>query len=383
MKNIYLDFAASTPADPGVIRAMLPYFDSIFANTSSKHTAGREARAAIEKARETIASFLGAMPEEIVFTSGGTESNNYAIKGFVRAIPGGRGHIITSSIEHPAVSKPCRTLEKEGFSVTYLPVDRYGMVDPDDLKRSINTSTRLISIMHANNEFGTIQPIEAIAKIACEHGVAMHTDAVQTFAHLPFTIGTMGVDMLSVSAHKFYGPKGVGFLYIKKGTPLVSLIEGGNQEMGRRASTSNVPGIVGMGKAVEQAVERMGTEIHDLIALRDRLISGIAGSVSGSSLNGHPLKRLPNNVNVTIKGIPGDEILSEMDAAGICCSAGAACKSSVNEAAGSHQGRDGGPSEKDAALRFSLGRPTTAEEIDYTVNILARTVDSLRSRKKL
>jgi cysteine desulfurase len=370
LKKIYLDFAATTPTDPAVVKAMLPYFDAIFANASSEHSAGREARAAMEQSRETIASLLGVMHDEIVFTSGGTESNNYALKGFARSIKGKDAHIITSSVEHPAVSKPCRTLEKEGFTVTYLPVDRYGMVDPDDVRRSINAGTKLISIMHANNEIGTIQPIEDIAKIAREHGVAMHTDAVQSFAHLPFTIDTLGVDMLSASAHKFYGPKGAGFLYIKKGTRLVSFMEGGNQEMGRRASTSNVPGIVGMGKAVELARDGMDSEIKTLIELRDRLIRGICEKVSGSFLNGHPVKRLPNNVNVTIKKIPENILLKALDDAGIYCSAGAACKTSVRD-------------EKNGVLRFSLGRPTTEEEIDDTIDILAGTVRDLRELNRL
>ena len=374
LKKIYLDFAATTPADPEVIRAMLPYFETIFANPSSEHSSGRMAKAAIEKSRETIATLLGALPEEIVFTSGGTESSNYALKGFARSTQGRRGHIITSTIEHPAVSKPCRTLEKEGFSVTYLAADGSGLVDPDDVRRSINASTVLISIMHANNEFGTIQPIEDISKIAHEHGVALHTDAVQSFAHLPFTAGTLGIDMLSASAHKFYGPKGVGFLYIKKGTRLDPFMEGGNQELGRRASTCNVPGIIGMGKAAELAVERIGDEANELTVLRDRLIRGIAENVSGSFLNGHPSKRLPNNVNVTIKSIPGHELLRSLDEAGIYCSAGAACKSSAAESSGSH---------KDGTLRFSLGRPTTAEEVDFAVKILAAIVQGLLGRKKL
>jgi cysteine desulfurase len=378
LKKIYMDFAATTPSDPEVVNAMLPYFDSIFANASSEHSTGREAMAAIEQARETIASFLGVSHDEIVFTSGGTESNNHALKGFARLFKGKDDHIITSTVEHPAVSKPCRTLEKEGFVVTYLPVDGHGMVDPDDVRRSINAGTRLISIMHANNEFGTIQPIEDIAKIACEYEVAMHTDAVQSFAHLPFTIGTLGVDMLSASAHKFYGPKGVGFLYIKKGTRLLSFMEGGSQEMGRRASTYNVPGIVGMGKAVELASVRMDPEIKTLTNLRDRLIRGVGERVSGSVLNGHPVKRLPNNVNVTIKKIPENILLKAMDDAGIYCSAGAACKAAVRESTGSRDKGEGSAEQKNGVLRFSLGRTTTREEIDCTIDILVRTVKRLR-----
>jgi cysteine desulfurase len=372
MKQIYLDYAATTPADPEVVRAMLPYFDAIYANASSEHSAGLRAREAVEAARSAIASFMGALPEEIIFTSGGTEGNNHAVRGLASFLKAKGKHIITTQIEHPSIAMPCRLLEKDGFSITYLPVDRFGLVDPGEVKRSITNQTILISVMHANNEIGTIEPIEDIAKIAQEHGICLHTDAVQTVGHLPINIDSLGANMLSASAHKFYGPKGAGFLYAKKGTKLVPFMQGGGQENGRRASTYNVPGIVGMAKAIELAGARMAEEDERLIALRDKLIKGILDSVIDSFLNGHPEKRLPNNVSVLIKNIPQGKLLNALDAEGIYCTAGAACKASIKVAAA----QDGDKSGE--ALRLSLGKYTTAADIDYTIDVLASLVKKLR-----
>jgi|WetSurMetagenome_2_1015567.scaffolds.fasta_scaffold00050_24 cysteine desulfurase len=377
MKKIYLDYAATAPADPAAVKAMLPYFDSVFANPSSAHSAGREAREAVAKARETIASILGALPEEIVFTSGGTESNNYALKGIARSIKGNRTHIITSSVEHPSVSKPCRSLEKDGYAITYLPVDRHGLVDPDEVRRAINSHTCLISIMHANNESGSVQPIADIAGIAHEHGIIMHTDAVQSFAHMPVSVDELSVDMLSASAHKFYGPKGVGFLYVLNGLKLTSFMEGGGQEMGRRSSTCNVPGIVGMARAAELASERMESENAEIRRLANRLIKGIRENIDDAVFNGHPEKRLHNIVSVTVGDVPLKNLLRDLDAEGIYCSAGAACSASSWTETGA---REEGADSKSGALRLSLGRYTTEGDIDYTIDVLAKTVKALRGK---
>lgn len=371
---IYIDYAATTPTDPDVVKAMLPYFDSVFANPSSEHSAGREAREAVAKARTTIALTLGALPEEIIFTSGGTESNNFALKGFARSMRGQCTHIITSSVEHPSVSKPCRSLEKDGFAVTYLPVDGHGLVDPDEVRKSIDSNTALISIMHANNESGSIQPIAEIARIAHENDIVMHTDAVQSFGHLPFSVDELGADMLSVSAHKFYGPKGTGFLYVLNGLKLNSFMEGGGQEMGRRSSTCNVPGIIGMAKAAELAAERLGTETISLKRLADRLITGIRENVAGAIFNGHPQRRLHNIVSVAIKTVPLKKLLRHMDEAGICCSAGSACSASTWSSSGIQDKAGRADDGKSGSVRFSLGRFTTEEEIDYTVEVFAKVV---------
>lgn len=383
MRRTYLDYAATTPTDPEVVKAMLPYLSQTFGNPSSAHGFGQEARAAVEAARETAASFLGAKPAEIVFTSGGTESNNFAIKGIAYANRNKGNHIIISSIEHHAVTEPCHFLEKQGFEVTILPVDEYGVVDPNDVRKAITGRTILISIMHANNEIGTIQPIGEIGKIAGEQGVYLHTDAVQTFAHLPFTVGELGVSLLSLSAHKLYGPKGIGALYIRQGTRIVPFMHGGEQEGRRRASTHNVPGIVGLAKAVEVAREKLQEEMATQTRLRDRLIRGILARIDCSRLNGHPKKRLPNNANVSIEFVEGESMLLSLDMEGIACSSGSACSSAsldpshVLLAIGlSHQMAHG-------SLRFSVGRYTEEGDIDRVVEALPPIVERLRSMSPL
>lgn len=372
MKQIYLDYAATTPTDPEVVKAMLPYFDGIYANASSEHSAGLKAREAVEAARSTIASILDVLPEEIIFTSGGTESNNHAIRGLSGFLRTKGKHIIASQIEHPSIAMPCRLLEKEGFAITYLPVDRFGLVDPDEVRRSITKQTILISVMHANNEIGTIEPIEDIAKISHEHGICLHTDAVQTVGHLAINADALGADMMSASAHKFYGPKGVGFLYAKKGTKLIPFMQGGAQENGRRASTYNVPGIVGMAKALELAGSGMVEEGQRLIVLRNKLINGILDNVSDSALNGHPEKRLPNNVSVLINKLPSGVLLKALDDKGIYCTSGAACKASIKASVAQDDDKNG------EALRLSLGKFTKDEDIDYTIEVLRKTVNILR-----
>ena len=379
MKAIYLDYAATTPVDAEVIEAMLPYFRDTFGNPSSIHSFGQQARSAVEDAREKVASFLGAKPAEIIFTSGGTESNNFAIKGVAWANRKKGNHIITSAIEHHAVMEPCHFLEREGFEVTFLPVDSQGFVDPQDVAKAITGRTVLVSIMHANNEIGTLQPVTEIGKIARERGVCFHTDAVQTFGHMPFTVGDLNVDLLSLSAHKLYGPKGVGALFVRQGTRLEPHMHGGEQEGKRRASTHNVPGIVGLAKAVELAEKAMAEEDTRIMALRNRLIRGIFDRIDRVRLNGHPERRLANNVNVSMEYCEGEAMILSLDLMGIACSTGSACSSTSVEP--SHVLRAIGLSveETRGSLRFSLGRYTQEQEIDKVLEVLPRIVKRLRA----
>jgi len=384
MRRIYLDYAATTPVDPAVLEAMEPYFTEHFGNPSSLHAFGQQARSAMENAREGIAAFLGARPGEIVFTSGGTESNNFAVKGVAYARRKKGNHLITTGIEHHAVTEPCRFLEKEeGFSVTILPTDKDGLVDPDEVKKAITGKTILISVMHANNEIGTIQPIAEIGRIARERDVYFHTDAVQTLGHLPYTVDDLNVDLLSASAHKLYGPKGVGLLYIRQGTRIAPLIHGGDQENRRRASTHNAPGIVGFGKAVELAGGGLQREVIELSRLRDKLIAGILERIDQVRLNGHPVRRLPNNANVSIEYIEGEGMLLSLDLMGIACSTGSACSSTSLEP--SHVLTCIGLSHEVAhgSLRFSLGRYTTERDIDDVLEFLPQVVKKLRAMSPL
>jgi cysteine desulfurase len=379
MKRIYLDYAATTPVHPEVVKAMQPYFSDAFGNPSSLYSYGLEARQAIEAARNKVAESIGAKNEEIVFTGGGSEADNFAIKGVADANSRKGNHIITSVIEHHAVLVTCKFLEKRGFKVTYLPVDKYGLVDPESVRKAITDKTILISIMHANNEIGTIQPIGEIGKIARKAKIYFHTDAVQTVGHIPVNVNELKVDMLSFSAHKLYGPKGVGVLYIRKGTKVTSLIHGGEQEQGRRAGTENVPGIVGLGKAIELAGLDITNETERLITLRNVLIKGILEKIEHSRLNGHPAQRLPNNVNVSVDFIEGESTCLNLDLEGICISTGSACSSS--DAEPSHVLLAIGLSHAQArsSLRFTMGRLTTAEDIARVLEVLPRTVARLRA----
>jgi len=379
MKRIYLDYAATTPTHPEVIKAMLPYFTEVFGNPSSIYTCGQEARGAIEEARAKIAHLIGAGDEEIVFTSGGTEADNFAIKGVAFANESKGNHIITSPIEHHAVIETCKFLERRGFKVTYLPVDEYGLVDPEDVKRAISDKTILISVMHANNEVGTIQPIAEIGGIAREAGIYFHTDAVQTVGRIPVDVNELGVDLLSMSAHKLYGPKGVGALYIRKGSKLIPFMHGGEQEEGRRAGTHNVPGIVGFGCATELAQQEMSEEAERLTSLRERLIKGLREQIDHIRLNGHPLKRLPNNVNVSVNFVEGESMLLNLDLEGICASTGSACSSFSLEPSHVLMALGLPPEEAHCSLRFSLGKWTTDEEIKRVVEVLPRIVAKLRA----
>jgi len=379
MKRIYLDYAATTPTRPEVVQAMLPYYSEAFGNPSSLYSYGLEARQAIEAARDKVAAAIGAKKEEIVFTGGGSEADNLAIKGVAFANGRKGNHIITSVIEHHAVLATCKFLEKRGFKVTYLPVDKYGLVDPEKVRKAITEKTILISIMHANNEIGTIQPIAEIGKIARKAKVYFHTDAVQTIGHLPVDVNELKVDMLAMSAHKFYGPKGVGVLYIRKGTRIVPLINGGEQESGRRAGTENVTGIVGLGKAIELAGQELAPEAERLTALRNKLIQGIPERIEKVQLNGHPEQRLSNNVNFSVEYIEGESTCLNLDLEGICISTGSACSSA--EAKPSHVLLAIGlsPEKARSSLRFTLGRLTTAEDIERVLEVLPRSVARLRA----
>ena len=320
MRRIYLDHAATTPTHPEVVKAMLPYFTDAFGNPSSIYSCGQEARGAIEEARTKVAELIGARSEEIVFTSGGTEADNFGLKGIAYANENKGNHIVTTPIEHHAVMEACKSLQRGGFRITYLPVDEYGLVDPQDVKKAITDKTILISVMHANNEVGTVEPVGEIGRIAKEAGVYFHTDAVQTVGHIPVNVDELKVDLLSISAHKLYGSKGVGALYVRKGIRLVSLMHGGEQEKRRRAGTENVPAIVGFGKAIELAGQTMNKEAERLSCLRDKLIEGLVERIDHIRLNGHPRRRLPNNVNVSVDFVEGESMLLNLDLEGICAS---------------------------------------------------------------
>ncbi|MCL0076725.1 cysteine desulfurase NifS [Dehalococcoidia bacterium] len=380
---VYLDCAATTPMRNEVLEAMSPYFNIRFGNPSSIHSFGQEARGAIEEAREKVAALVGGRGEEIVFTSGGTEADNFAIKGTAYANEHNGNHIITSSIEHHAVLESCRFLERRGTRVTYLPVDKYGLVDPEDVGAAITEKTALISIMHASNEVGTIQPIAEIGKIARERGIPFHTDAVQTAGHIPVNVDELGVDLLSMSAHKLYGPKGMGALYIRKGTRLVSFMHGGEQERRRRASTENVPGIVGFGRAAELAQSELGKEIRRLISLRTQLIEGLLERIDRLTLNGHPTKRLPNNVNVSIEFVEGESILLNLDLEGIAASTGSACSSSSLEPSHVLLALGLPPELAHGSLRFTMGLYTTEEDIGRVLEVLPPVVARLRAMSPL
>jgi len=383
MKRIYLDYAATTPTHPDVVQAMFPYFTNTFGNPSSIYACAQDAKEAMEEARASVAALIGAREDEIVFTSGGSEADNTALKGVAYALKDRGNHIITSSIEHHAILETGHFLETQGFKVTFLPVDEYGMVNPDDVRRAITGKTILVSIMHANNEIGTIQPIPEIARITREAGVYLHTDAVQTVGHIPLSVDELGVDLLSMSAHKLYGPKGVGFLYVRKGTRLVPFMHGGEQESGRRAGTHNVPGIVGLGKAVRIAQEEMDEEAERLTRLRNKLIKSVLENVEHARLNGHPEVRLPNNTNLSISYAEGESMCLNLDREGICCSTGSACSSGTTEPSHVLLALGLEPLQAHSSLRFSLGKWTTEGEVDYLLEVLPRIVTKLRAMSPL
>lgn len=383
MKRIYLDYAATAPCDPEVLRAMEPFFFHKPGNASSMHFFGQEAKKGLEESREILAEFLGAHPKEIVFTSGGTESNNNVIFGVASALKDKGNHIITTAIEHHAVSEPCNYLKTHGFEVTYLGVDKYGIVSAEEIKKALTDRTILISVMHANNEIGTIQPIKEIGKIAKEKGIYFHTDAVQTVGHIPVNVDELNVDFLSLSAHKFYGPKGVGALYIRKGVNINKFLHGGDQEKGRRASTYNTPGIVGLGKAVELCRKNMDKEMRSQISMRDEMIKEILKAIPEVRLNGHPLLRLPNNVNFSVKYIEGESMLLSLDMLGIAVSTGSACTSSSLEPSHVLLGIGLDHASAHGSLRITLGRWTTGSDIKYFLKCLPKVVEKLRAMSPL
>lgn len=382
---IYLDHAATTPVHPKVLEAMLPYFSEKYGNPSSIYSLAQEAHKALGGARGTVANILGCTPGEVIFASGGTESDNAAIKGAAFALKGSGNHVITSSIEHHAVLHTCQLLEKSGFEVTYLPVDRYGMINLDNLERAITERTILISIMLANNEIGTILPIADICRLVRRRGqrIVLHTDAVQGAGALDLDVDKLGVDMLSLSSHKFYGPKGVGILYLRKGTPFMPQQIGGTQEGQQRAGTENIAGIVGTAVALKLAVEHQESNSRHCQRLRHRLIEGIKSSIDHAYLNGHPTIRLPNNVNFSFEYIEGESILLNLDHAGVAASSGSACAAESKEP--SHVLVALGLPDRLArgAIRFTIGLENTEEEIDYLLSILPGIVQKLRAMSPL
>lgn len=383
MKRIYLDYAATTPLHPEVFKVMKPYLLENFGNPATLYSYGQEARQAVESARDKIAGLIHAKSEEIVFTGGGTEANNLAIKGVAQALEKKGNHIITCAIEHHSVLGPCQALEKRGFAVTYLPVDEYGRVSPESVGNAITPKTILISIMHANNEIGTLQPVAEIGRIARQKGIYFHTDAVQTLGHIPVDVDELGADLLSTSAHKIYGPKGVGALYIRECVKLAPLIDGGEQEDRRRAGTENVPGIIGFGRAVELAEVDMSGEAQRLTELRDRLIKDLQATIEDIHLNGHPSARLPGNVNISINYVEGEAVCLNLDLENICAATGSACTTGSIEP--SHVVLALGRNRQLAhgSVRFTMGKWTSAVEINRVKKVLPGIVARLRSMSPL
>ena len=383
MDAIYLDHSATTPTDPEVLGAMMRYFANHYGNPSSIHRFGQEAKRAVDEARVQVAALIGADPEEIVFTGGGTEADNMALMGTAFAGTSGRNHIITSAVEHHAVLNTCKYLETKGFSVTYLPVDGEGVVSPEDMQRAMTEKTLLVSIMHANNEIGTIEPLSEIAYMARERGVIVHTDAVQSTGKIPVGVNDLGVDLLSLTGHKLYGPKGTGALYIRRNTPIRPILFGGHQEDGRRTGTENVPGIVGLGKACEIAARDLPGQMDRMLGLRKRLEMQIMEKISDARVNGHAFRSLPNILSVSFRSITGDAIVRGLDRQGIAASAGAACTAETIRL--SHV-LEAMQIPKDLAMgtvRFSLGKGNTEAQIDRVAAILPDIVQKLRALAEL
>jgi len=380
--SIYLDYNATTPMRPEVLDAMKPYFDSRFGNASSTHSRGREAKRALEEAREAIASALGAREKEsIVFVSGGTEADNLAVKGAAWAARERGRHIVTSAVEHRAVISACQALEQQGFEITYLPVDAEGLIDPEMAKASLRADTTVISLMYANNETGVIFPIPEIGQRAREHGIIFHTDAVQTFGRLPVNVETQGIDLLTLSGHKIYGPKGIGVLYVRPGTRIVPQMHGGEQEQGVRAGTANVAAAVGMACAVKITLESMQAEYDRLRTLRDRLETGILGRITGTRRNGDRDRRLPNTSNISFRGVREDSLMVALDLEGVEVSAGAACASGAPESSYVLQAMGRRPEADGGGIRFSLGAATTKAEVDRVIDLLPGVVERVRAAK--
>ena len=380
---IYLDYNSTTPVDRAVLEAMLPYFADSFGNASSIHSAGQRGRAAVDAARDSVAALIGAKPAEIVFTSGGTEADNLALFGSVAASNQTRKHIITTAIEHHAVLNAAQALEKQGVEVTFVPVGASGIVDPEDIRRALRPESILISVMHANNEIGTIQPIEEIGRIAAEADVYFHSDAVQSAGKLPLDVNRLGVDFLSLSAHKIYGPKGVGALYVRAGTPLEPQFYGGHHERDQRPGTENVPGIVGLGNAAELANENLTGDVLQLAILRDRLERALVGSLPSVRINGDAKWRIPNTTNLAFAGASGESLVIALDLQGVACSTGAACSSGAVEPSHVLLAIGLSPDDARSSLRFSLGRTTTSDEIESAIEIIPAAVERLRALSPL
>ncbi len=384
-KLIYMDYAATTPTRQEVVNTMLPYMTTNFGNPSSIYTLAQDARNAVDSARKTISQILGSRSSEIVFTSGGTESDNTAIKGVSFAMKHLGNHIITSMVEHHAVLHTCQQMEQFGFDVTYLPVDHNGQVRIEDLENSITENTILVSIMYANNEIGTIQPIKDMVRTVKNKAnelsktIVFHTDAVQAVGHVDIDVTELEVDMLSMSAHKFYGPRGVGALYVKRGTPFESLLAGGGQERQRRSGTENVPGIVGMAHALQLTHTDRKHESLRISKMRDRVVTELSNSVENLVFNGHPINRLDNNVSVSFKGVEGEPVLMGLDFAGICASSGSACSSASVEPSHVLLAIGRSAEEAQGTLRITLGRDNSEEDIDYLLDVLPKLVNKLRA----
>ncbi|MGZ3598204.1 MAG: cysteine desulfurase family protein [Syntrophales bacterium] len=383
MKTVYLDNCATTPLHPDVLKAMLPFLRNSFGNPSSNHAVGRKAREAVEEARGRVASLIGANTSEIVFTSGGTEANNLAIQGVAHAHKNRGNHIVTSSIEHHAVLKTCQHLERNGFTVTYLSVDHHGIVNPKDVKKALTDKTILVSVMHANNEVGTIEPIDEIGRIAAERGIPFHTDAAQSAGKVPLNVREMSVDLLSIAAHKFHGPKGIGALYIREGIRIDPILHGGGQEKDIRSGTENVASIAGLGKACELAEETLAIRMDEIRKMRDSLQERILAAVPGLVINGHPISRLPNCLNVSVPGIMAETIVRDLDVRGIAVSAGSACTSHSVEI--SHVlAAMGLPTETaQGTVRLSLGIINSSDQIEYAATVFIEVVKKIKTLSEI
>jgi cysteine desulfurase len=382
MRPVYADYAATTPVDPRVVDAMLPYFTEIYGNASSLNSFGVEARHAVDDARSTIAGFMGADPAEVIFTGSATEANNLVLKGHAFKEGKAKAHLAVSTIEHDCVLNSAKWLEAQGFKVTYLPVDRYGLLQLDALEAALTEDVTLVSVVHGNNEIGTVQPIEDIVKLCHKHDALLHTDAVQSYGKLPVNVKALGFDFMTINAHKLYGPKGVGALYIRKDSQIEPLLHGGGHELGLRSGTENVPGIVGFAKAVEIREDEMTPEAERLCRLRDRLIRGVL-ELDEAYLNGHPVNRLPNNAHFRFSYVEGEAIILSLDSEGIAASSGSACSSMVGEASHVLLAIGLKPEEARGSLRLSLGKNNTPEDIDYILQVLPRVLERLRAMSPL
>jgi cysteine desulfurase len=377
VNKIYLDYAATTPADKRVVKAMQPFFTKKFGNTMSLHFFGQEAKFYLEQSRQVVADLINAEPNEIIFTSSATESNNLALKGIAFANKSKGNHIIISSIEHPCIMESAKWLKSQGFEITKLPVDKYGLVNPEDVEKAVTEKTILVSVMHASNEIGTIEPIAKIGEICRKKGIYFHIDASQSFGKIPIDVKKMNIDLLTASAHKMYGPKGAALLYVREGIKLVPLLHGGGQENGLRSSTVNVPAIVGFAKATEICRKEMKSEASRLSKLRDKLIKGIL-KIDGARLNGHSKNRLPNNINVSFPFVEGESLVIQLDMHNIACSTGSACSSIKLEPSYVLLAIGLKPEEAHGSLRISLGRQTTKKEINQLIKVLPKIVKHIR-----